>query len=88
MYRGNTITVKPVVFILAQRVKKPNRPEANQLAIYKSGRGFELGITVSKSSQAVWGVIKPGASGLQFQLSNRSVTLPPFEKNEQKEQNK
>ena len=31
-------------------------------------------------------MIKPGASGLQFQRSNRSATLPPFEKNEQKEQ--
>ena len=50
MYRGNTITVKPVVFILAQRVKNPSWPEAAQLAIYKSGRGFELGITVNKSS--------------------------------------
>ena len=29
-------------------------------------------------------MIKPGASGLQFQRSNRSATLPPFEKNEQK----
>ena len=50
MYRGNTITVKPVVFILAQKVKNPNWPEADQLAIYKRGRGFELRITVNKSS--------------------------------------
>ena len=32
------------------RVKNPNWPEANQLAIYKHGRGFELGTTVNKSS--------------------------------------
>lgn len=50
MYRGNTITVKLVVFILAQRVKNPSWPEANQLAIYKRGRGFERGTTVNKSS--------------------------------------
>ena len=50
MYRSNTITVKPVVFISAQRVKNPSWPEAAQLAIYKSGRGSELGITVNKSS--------------------------------------
>ena len=33
------------------RVKNPNWPEANQLAIYKRGRGFELGTTVNKSSK-------------------------------------
>ena len=31
--RGNTVTGKPVVFIVAQWVKKPNCPEAN-LGIY------------------------------------------------------
>ena len=34
-----------------QRVKNPNWPEANQLAINdKRGQGFELRTTVSKSS--------------------------------------
>ena len=32
------------------RIKNPNWPETNQLAIYKRGRGFELGTTVNKSS--------------------------------------
>ena len=32
------------------KVKNPNRPETNQLAIYKCGRGFELGTTENKSS--------------------------------------
>ena len=32
------------------RVKNPNRPEANQLAIYKHSLGFELGSTMNKSS--------------------------------------
>ena len=31
------------------RVKNPNWPEANQLAIYNRGRGFELETTVNKS---------------------------------------
>ena len=35
---------------LLNRVQNPNWPEANQLAIYKHGRGFELGTTVNKSS--------------------------------------
>ena len=30
-------------------VKNPKWPEANQLAFYKRGRGFELGTTVNKS---------------------------------------
>ena len=30
--------------------KNPNWPEANQLAIYKRGLGFELGTTKNKSS--------------------------------------
>ena len=31
-------------------VKNPHWPEANQLAIYKPDKGFELGMTVTKSS--------------------------------------
>ena len=31
--------------------KNPNWPEANQWAIYKRGRGFELGTTKNKSSR-------------------------------------
>ena len=33
------------------RVKNPNWQEANQLAINKGGRGFELGTTENKSRQ-------------------------------------
>ena len=36
-------------------VKNPNWPEANQLAIYKLGRGFELGVT-EKQIQVVFRV--------------------------------
>ena len=32
------------------QVKNPNWQEANQLAFYKRGRGFELGTTMNKSS--------------------------------------
>ena len=47
------------------RVDNPSLPEANQLAIYKHGQGFEPGTTVNKSSYR---------SG---QRSNHSATLPP-----------
>ena len=43
-------------------VKNPNWPEANQLAIYKRGRGFELGTTVTKSSRTG---LELGATKLQ-----------------------
>jgi len=58
------------------RVKNPNWPEANQPAIYKSGRGFELGL-ISRTNPARAG-LKLWASELQVQFSNRSVTLPPL----------
>jgi len=44
---------KQQIFQIEQNiVKNPNWPEANQLAIYKRGRGFELGAT-EKQTQVV-----------------------------------
>ena len=64
--------------IKLNRVKNPNWPEANQLAIYKHGRGFELVTTVNESMQlAVRAGLELGASELQVQRSNHSATLPP-----------
>ena len=46
---------KKIIKIELKRVKNPNWPEANQLAICKQGRGFELGTTENKSSyQSEW----------------------------------
>ena len=47
-------------------VKNPNWPEAVQLAIYKRGRGFELGTALSKPSwqserDLTWGLPSPVA---------------------------
>ena len=50
MLVGPSKCLKQIIQIELNRVKNPNWPEANQLAIYKRGRGFELGITVNKSS--------------------------------------
>ena len=41
---------KQIIQIELNRVENPNWSEANQVAIYKHGRGFELGTTVNKSS--------------------------------------
>ena len=46
-------------------VKNPNWQEADQLAIYKRGRGFELGATEKQLLLAVRAGLEPGASGLQ-----------------------
>ena len=42
--------MKQVIQIELNRVKNPNGREANQLAIYKHGRGFKLYSTMNKSS--------------------------------------
>ena len=42
---------KQIIQIKHNRVKNPNWPEANQLAIYKRDRGCELVPTVNKSSK-------------------------------------
>ena len=46
-------------------VKNPNWQEADQLAIYKRGRGVELGATEKQLQLAVRAGLEPGASGLQ-----------------------
>ena len=49
MLVGPSKHLKQIILLELNRVKNPNWPEANQLAIYKHGRGFELGTTVNKS---------------------------------------
>ena len=45
------ITLKQIIQIKLNRVKNPNWPKANHFAIYKRGQGFELRITMNKSSK-------------------------------------
>lgn len=42
--------LKQISQIKHNRVKNPNQPEANQLAIYKHSLGFQVGSTMNKSS--------------------------------------
>ena len=51
MLVGLSKWLKQIIQIKLNRVKNPNWPEANQLAIYKRGQGVELGTTVNKSSK-------------------------------------
>ena len=45
---GPSKQLKQIIQIQHNIVKNPNWPEANQLAIYKRGRGFELGTIVKQ----------------------------------------
>ena len=72
------LLLKQIIQIELNRVKNPNWPEASQLAIYKHGRGFELGTSYREQIQlALRAGLKLGASELQVQGSNHSATLPP-----------
>ena len=50
MLVGPSKCLKQIIQIKLNRVKDPILPEANQLAIYLLGRGFELGTAENKSS--------------------------------------
>jgi len=58
-------------------VKNPHWPEANQLAIYKRGRGFELGVTVKAIQVVIRAGLEPGTAGLRVRRTDHSATLPP-----------
>ena len=63
MLVGLSKCLKQIIQIKLNRVKNPNWPEANELAIYKHGRGFE------QIQLAVRAGLKLGASELQVQRS-------------------
>ena len=50
MLVGASKCLKQIIQIELNRINNANWPEANQLAIYKHGWGFELGTTVNKLS--------------------------------------
>ena len=51
MLVGPSKCLKQIIQIELNRVKNLYWPEANQLTIYKRGRGFDLGTTMNKSSK-------------------------------------
>ena len=59
-------------------VKNPNWPEANQLAIYKCGRGFELGATKKQIQVVVRSraELEHQTAGLWVWHADHSATLP------------
>ena len=69
MLVGSSRWLKQLIQIEINRVKNPWL-EANQLAIYQGGKGFELGTTVNKSS---W---RSGQGGTWTQ--DLRITSPAF----------
>ena len=52
VWRQSTLILrKKIIQIQRNRIKNPNLAGGNQLAIYKSGQGFQLGTTENRSSK-------------------------------------
>ena len=73
---GPSKQLKQIFQIEHNIVKNTNWPEASQLAIYKRGRGFELGATEKQIQVVVRAGLEPGTAGLQVQHADHSATLP------------
>ena len=77
MLVGPRKQLKQIIHIKHNIVKNPNWPEANQLDIYKRGRGFELGATEKQIQVVARAGLEPGTYGLRVQHADHSATLPP-----------
>jgi len=60
---GGAKQLKQIIQIEHNTVKNPNWPEANQLAIYKDGQGFELGASEKEIQVVVGAGLEPGTAG-------------------------
>ena len=74
---GPSKQLKQIIQIKHNIVKNPNWPEANQLAIYKRGGGFELGRTEKQIQVVARAGLEPGTAGLRVRHADHSTTLPP-----------
>ena len=70
--------LKQIIQTEHNTVKNPNWPEANQLATYKRGRGFELGATEKQIQVLVRAGLESGTAGLRIRLADHSATLPTY----------
>ena len=78
MLVGPSKCLKQIIQIELNRVKNPNWREANQLAIYKHGRGIWTRDYREQIQLAVRAGLELGASELQVRRSNDSAMLPPI----------
>ena len=68
--------LKQIFQIEHNTVKNPNWPGANQLAIYESGRGFELGATEKQIQVVVRAGLEPAIAGPLDCESDTLTTRP------------
>ena len=72
---GPSKQLKQIIQTERNIVKNRNWPEANQLAINKRGRGFELGTSEKQIQVLVRAGFEPGAAGLRVGQSDHLATL-------------
>ena len=72
---GPSKHLKQIMQIEHNIVKNLNWPEANQLVIYKRGRGFELGRSVKQIQLVARAGLEPGTAGLRVRRADHSATL-------------
>jgi len=72
---GPSKQLKQILRIVHNIVKNPNWLEANQLAICKRGRGFELGATVKQIQIVVKTGLGPGTAGLRVRRTDYSAMV-------------
>ena len=77
MLVGPSKQLKQVFQIERNIVKNPNWPEANQLAIDKRGRGFELRATEKQIQVGVRVGLEPRTAGLRVRHADNSTMPPP-----------
>ena len=74
---GPSKQLKQILFQIEHHiVKNPNWPEANQLAIYRRGQGFELRATKKQIQVVVRVGREHGTTGLRVRQADHSAILP------------
>lgn len=76
MLAGPSKRLEQIIQTKHNVVKDLNWPEANRLAIYKPGWGFQLEATVTQIQVVVRTNFEPGTYGLWVRRSDHSATLP------------
>ena len=76
MLVGPSKQLKQIIQIEHNIVENLNWPEENQLAIYKRGRGFELGAIVKQIQAVARAGLEPGNARFWVWHADHSVALP------------
>ena len=86
---GPSKCLKRIIQTKVNRAKNPKWPEANQLAICKHGRGFEIGTTENKSTKRSGRDLNSGPPNYKSSraLTARPRCLPDRRKDEVPERN-